>query len=376
MENTTLRVSDAVALINQTLEYAYPVIVVEGEVSSFKVNQGKYVFFDIKDPEASLGCFMTVWQLRVPIEDGMKVRVIAQPKLTAWGKFSLTVREVRPVGEGDIKRSFEMLKAKLEKEGLFAPERKRALPKLPERIGVIASTESAGYVDFLTILGARWGGMDVAVAHVQVQGMGAPEQIIRAIEYFNMRSEPPEVIIIVRGGGSQDDLAVFNDEPLVRAVAASRVPTLVGIGHEVDVSLVDLVADVRAATPSNAAEILTPDRRELLYTAAQAAERLGERLTRRVEKIHEELEVFPSRALERMQLRLQNYKRSVVQQRRMLEQLSPNAVLKRGYALVRSEQDEVLKGENLAKVKKGDHLKIETAKVTIEVGVEDVKKRK
>jgi exodeoxyribonuclease VII large subunit len=376
MENTTLRVSDAVALINQTLEYAYPVLVIEGEVSSFKVNQGKYVFFDIKDSEASLGCFMTVWQLRVPIEDGMKVRVIAQPKLTAWGKFSLMVREVRPVGEGDIKRSFEMLKAKLEKEGLFDTARKRALPKLPERIGVIASTESAGYVDFLTILGARWGGMDVTVAHVQVQGIGAPEQIIRAIEHFNARSEPPEVLVIVRGGGSQDDLAVFNDEPLVRAVAASRVPTLVGIGHEVDISLVDLVADVRAATPSNAAEILTPDRRELLYTAAQAAERLSERLTRRVEKIHDELEIFPSRALERMQLRLQNFQRSVVQQRRMLEQLSPNAVLKRGYALVRSEFGDVLKGENLAKVKKGDHLKIETAKVTIEVGVEDVKKRK
>ncbi len=121
MENTPLTVSDAIALINQTLEYAYPTLVVEGEVASFKVNKDRYVFFDIKDASGTLGCFMTVYQLRVGLEDGMRVRVTARPRLTEWGRFSLTVRDVQPVGEGSIKRSFELLRAKLEKRGYLRP---------------------------------------------------------------------------------------------------------------------------------------------------------------------------------------------------------------------------------------------------------------
>src|SRR5689334_15535568 len=134
MEKTPLTVSQSIALINQTLEYAYPVMLVEGEISSFKINRDKYVFFDLKDEEASLNCFMTVWQLRMPLEDGMKVQVVANPRLTAWGKFSLTVQAVQPVGEGSLKRSLELLKKKLEGEGLFALERKKSLPHLPHRI--------------------------------------------------------------------------------------------------------------------------------------------------------------------------------------------------------------------------------------------------
>ena len=170
MEHLPLSVSDAVALVNQTLEYAFPTLVVEGEVSSFKVNQGKFVFFDIKDSDSSLGCFMMVYQLRVPLEDGMRVQVVATPKLTNWGKFSLTVREIRPVGEGALRRAYELLRAKLETEGLFAVERKRRLPDMPKNIAVISSTQAAGYADFVRILGERWGGLNVQVAHVQVQG--------------------------------------------------------------------------------------------------------------------------------------------------------------------------------------------------------------
>ncbi|HEX4662292.1 MAG TPA: exodeoxyribonuclease VII large subunit [Candidatus Saccharimonadales bacterium] len=375
MEKTVLSVSDALALVNQTLDYAFPVLVIEGEVSSFKVNQGKYVFFDVKDAGASLGCFMTVWQLRMPIEDGMKVRVVATPKLTQWGKFSLTVREVLPVGEGNLKHSFEMLKAKLEKEGLFDPARKRPLPHLPQRIGVIASVESAGYVDFLTILSARWGGIEIDVAHVQVQGAGAPEQIIRAIEYFNGVSQPPEILVIVRGGGSADDLAVFNDEPLTRAVAASRVPTLVGIGHEVDVSLVDLVADRRAATPSNAAELLVPDRRELLATLGQSSQRLGDKLTQRLEATRQLLETFPTRTSERLQGRIDMLRRTTVQHQRLLEQLSPTAVLQRGYALIRSADSVLLRGGAIDTITVGDQLQIETQRAILKVGVQDVRKK-
>src|SRR5664279_3322909 len=155
----TFSVSDFIALTNQTLEYAYPIVEVEGEISSFKVNQGKFVFFDIKDAGASVGCFMTVWQLRIPIEDGMKVIVTATPKLTQWGKFSLTVKAVLPSGEGALKKSFELLKAKLEQEGLFLEDRKRTLPPIPQHVAVISSTQSAGYADFMKIVNDRWGGL-------------------------------------------------------------------------------------------------------------------------------------------------------------------------------------------------------------------------
>ena len=260
----TLGVSDFIALVNQTLEYAYPSVVIEGELSSFKLSKGKFVFFDLKDDQSAVSCFMMSWQLRTPLEDGMKVRVVAVPKLTAWGKFSLTVRDIRPVGEGDIKKSFKLLLAKLQKEGLFDQSRKRRLPHIPQRVGLIASTESAGYADFIKILNGRWGGLDVQVADVQVQGANAAPQIMRAITYFNEHAQPVDVLVVVRGGGSAEDLAVFNEEPLVRTIAASRIPTMVGVGHEVDTSLADLAADVRAATPSNAAQLLVPDREAVI----------------------------------------------------------------------------------------------------------------
>ncbi|HEU0266070.1 MAG TPA: exodeoxyribonuclease VII large subunit, partial [Candidatus Saccharimonadaceae bacterium] len=263
-EHLRYSVSDFIAIVNQTLDFAYPTVEIEGEVASFKVNQGKFVFFDLKDSSSTVSCFMMVFQLRVPIEDGMKVIVTASPKLTNWGRFSLTVRTIRPSGEGSLKKSFELLKAKLDKEGLFAVERKRPLPTTPRHIGVISSTGAAGYADFVKIVNARWGDMQIDVAHVQVQGEVAPEQMVRALKYFNQQEMLPEVIVLIRGGGSADDLSAFNDEPLVREIAASRVPVLTGIGHEIDVSLADLVADLAASTPSNAAELLVPDRREVL----------------------------------------------------------------------------------------------------------------
>ncbi|MEO5499475.1 MAG: exodeoxyribonuclease VII large subunit, partial [Candidatus Saccharimonadales bacterium] len=259
-----LTVSEAIAYVNQTLEYAYPSITIEGEVSSFKLNQNKFVFFDIKDESGILNCFMMAFQLRVPVEDGMKVRITARPKVTDKGRFSLTVRDIKPVGEGSLKRSFDLLKAKLDKEGLFVAERKRQLPYLPSRIGVISSTSAAGYADFVKIISERWGGIELVIAHTQVQGIDAPRQIVRALTHFNEMADPVEAIAIIRGGGSADDLSAFNDEPLVRAIAASRIPTIVGVGHEIDTSLADLAADARAATPSNAAQLLVPDKQEIV----------------------------------------------------------------------------------------------------------------
>lgn len=358
MENQKLSVSDFIALTNQTLEYAYPSVMIEGEVASFKVSQNKYVFFDLKDEDASIGCFMMIYQLRLPIEDGMKVIIAASPKLTQWGKFSLTVRAIRPSGEGSIKKSFEMLKAKLDAEGLFASERKRPLPVVPHHVAVISSTQAAGYADFIKILDDRWGGVKVDVAHVQVQGAEAPDQIIRALKYFNSRETLPEVIVIIRGGGSADDLSAFNDELLVREIAASRVPTLVGVGHEIDVSLADMVADVRAATPSNAAQILVPDRQEMIRSTRYKTSSVLQRTLGAIEEREVGLHGLLDRAVNAIERQDATTDERFQRFRHVLAQLDPNVVLKRGYAIIR--------GEHAV----GSHIEIETYKAIIGAKVE------
>lgn len=330
-------VSDFIAVINQSLEYSFGTVEIEGEVASFKVNQGKWVFFDLKDATGSVGCFMSLFQLRVPVEDGMKVVVRAVPKLTAWGKFSLTIQSIRPSGEGSLKKSFELLKAKLEKEGLFASERKRSLPEIPEHVAVISSTAAAGYADFIKILNDRWGGLRVDVAQVQVQGESAPEQMIRAINYFNEQETLPEVLVIIRGGGSADDLAAFNDEPLVRAIAASRIPTLVGVGHEVDVSLADMVADVRAATPSNAAQLLVPDRKEFTNLLGQLVRRVLIRTEGVVDEYVRDAQAMLRQGLTVMDARIDMSRSQLETLRQVMVAYDPRAVLSRGYAIVRGD---------------------------------------
>lgn len=356
-------VSDFIAVINQTLDFAYPSVEVEGEVASFKVNQGKFVFFDIKDADGSIGCFMMVFQLRLPIEDGMKVVVTATPKLTGWGKFSLTVKAIRPSGEGALKKSFELLKAKLDAEGLFSLERKRPLPKIPKHVAVISSTDAAGYADFIKILNDRWGGVKVDVAHVQVQGDSAPDQIIRAINYFNSREVLPEVLVIIRGGGSADDLASFNDEPLVRAVASSRIPTLVGVGHEIDESLADLAADVRAATPSNAAQILVPDKHEVIRFTKSQLRSLVPRMLGVIEQRQADIKLTLGAMLSAVDGQIGDRLSRLNSLKSVLNQLDPRTVLARGYALIRGD------------IKQGSEVEVETNQVIIKAEVKSVKNK-
>jgi exodeoxyribonuclease VII large subunit len=367
------QVSDLISVINQTLDYAYPSVVVEGEVASFKFSKNKYVFFDIKDDEGVLPCFMMAFQLRVALEDGMRVRLLAQPRLTAWGKFSLTVREVLPVGEGSIKRSFALLQAKLEKEGLFDPARKRHLPAIPHKIALVASVESAGYADFIKILNSRWGGVEVTVADVQVQGMSAANQIIRAIDHLNQQAELADVLVIVRGGGSAEDLAVFNDEALVRAVAASRIPTLVGVGHEVDTTLCDLAADVRAATPTNAAQLVVPDRAALIRELDQRERRLYERMAHRAADMRRKVDQAAQAMMKALEYRVSDWQRRLQQAGQVLRQLDPKVVLKRGYALVRDAKGGLIKAATQVKV--GDKLTITTASAILQAGVTDVERK-
>ena len=325
--------STLIAAVNQTLEYAYNSVLLVGEVASFKVNQGKWVFFDLKDEESSVSCFMSVYSLRVPLEDGMKIVVRGVPKLTKWGKFSFTVSAVKPVGDGSIKKAFELLKKKLSDEGLFAPEKKRELPKDITELGVISSTGAAGYADFVKIINARWGGMHVQVAHTQVQGMDAPDQIIRALKYFNERSEV-QVIAILRGGGSADDLSCFNDEELVRTIAASKIPVITGIGHEVDESLADLAADVRASTPSNAAEMLTPDRESVRYGIEMSINTIETVVCNRINALLKQIDE-PIIGIKRLlKEKIDSYGALLAQKMQVLEALNPEKVLKQGYAIL------------------------------------------
>jgi exodeoxyribonuclease VII large subunit len=364
MENVQLTVSDFVALVNQTLEYAYPSVAIIGEVAEFRVSQGKWVSFKLKDDDSVVDCFMGIYQLRIPIENGMKIMVVAAPRLNGkWGKFSLNVRAVKPVGEGSIKKGFELLKAKLEAEGLFALERKRSLPRVPSRVGVITSTESAAYADFCKIINERWGGMSVEVAHTQVQGDPAADQIIRAIKYFNNLEVLPDVLVIVRGGGSAEDLMTFNDELLAREIAGSRIPTLVGVGHEVDHTLADMVADRRAATPTNAAEILVPDRREIIRSAHQQATSLGHQLIQAIDQYSERTKEQLEAAFRRIVERLDDSFGRLETLRVAVAQVNPENVLKQGYALIRGD------------IKPGSNIQIETHQSHITAEVQDVRSK-
>ena len=362
-------VSDFVALINQTLDFAYPSVSVEGEVSGFKISKNKWVYFDLKDKESTVNCFMTIYQMNAPIEDGMRLRVRANPRLTKWGRFSLTVSNLQPVGEGSLKRAMQLLQVKLEKEGLFDPARKRRLPVYPQRIGVVSSAQAAGYGDFLKIINARWGGLTIVLADVQVQGDAAPAQVVAAIEHFGQMAEPVDVLVVKRGGGSADDLAAFSAESVVRAVAASRVPTVVAVGHEIDVSLADLAADVRASTPSNAAELLVPDRTELLSRAEYMHSSIYQTFRRTLGHEKERLSGF----IESWRLRMREPRHRLELLEQQLLSLSPTRALEKGYSIVRSEKGLV---RRFGDVSAGERIMIELSDAEVVAEVKDVKKIK
>ena len=330
-------VSDFIATSNDIFEKSFPSVLIEGEISSFKVNQNKFVFFDLKDEESVLGCFMTVWQLRFPLEDGMKVIAQVKPKLTNWGKFSLTVEKITPKGEGSLKKSLEILKEKLTREGLFDENRKRRIPQDLQKVAVISSTQAAGYADFIKIINERWGGLKIIVAHTQVQGMAASDQIIRAIDFLNSQSELPDVIAIIRGGGSADDLAVFNDEKLVRAVANSRVPIITGIGHEIDQSLCDLAADFAASTPSNVAQILTPNKFDEMRFLRSKILRTNDLLLSKIAELKKSNREKNQEIRNRILQNILDQKREVQAKKRILESYNPQNILAKGYALISGE---------------------------------------
>lgn len=277
-------VGELTRAVRTTLERAFGTVWVQGEISNLRRQASGHQYFTLKDDAAQLPCVLfagTARTLRgLRLADGLQVQLFGELTVyEARGQYQLVVEIAQEVGQGALQARFEALKTRLAAEGLFAAERKRPLPRFPARIGVVTSPTGAAIRDFLHVLHRRMPGIDVVIHPVRVQGRGAAAEIARAIGDFSAAPEngvpAVEVIVVTRGGGSLEDLWEFNEEVVARAIAASRVPVVSAVGHEIDFTLSDFAADLRAPTPSAAAEILAADARELCRGLAQLAQRAG-----------------------------------------------------------------------------------------------------
>jgi exodeoxyribonuclease VII large subunit len=392
-DKRVLTVSELTSRIKVTLEDSFPQVWIQGEISNAKLHTSGHFYFTLKDERAQIAAVM--WRNRVAAllfkpQDGMNV--IARGSITVYplrGNYQLDVLQLQPLGVGELQLAFERLKKKLAAEGLFDPAHKKPIPPFPERIGVITSETGAALQDIRSVLARRFPSVEVIVYPVRVQGAGAAEEIAEAIGAMN-RYGRLDVLIVGRGGGSLEDLWAFNEEIVARAIYASNIPIISAVGHEIDLSIADFVADVRAATPSAAAELAVRDRSELLdilrnlcYTMRQAMEDristwrdriqtlvgsysfnrphdLLRESAQRVDELERSLSRVMTRCVERYAMRQHS-----VQQR--LEALSPVRVLQRGYALVRKENVIVTSARRLHE---GDRAEIQFHDGTVPTRVE------
>jgi len=319
-----------------------PTVWIEGEVTELRRQQNwQTVFLTLKDPEDGACLSVTMPRsrfdaLRLDLRDGERVHVFGRPELfEARGDLRLRALSIERFGLGEHLAALERLKATLGAEGLFAPERKRPLPRLPRRIGLLTGADAAAKRDVLTTISGRFPPAQVLVAETYVQGPRAPAAIVETLEELAAAPEV-DVVVLARGGGSFEDLLPFSDERVVRAIAACRVPVVSAVGHEQDTPLCDLAADVRASTPTAAARLVVPDLDELLQRLERAHDSIELSLRRRLERDRERLE--------RDRRRLRGAPRISVERKRArcehaagrLRALSPRATLERGYAIVRS----------------------------------------
>ena len=266
-EQQILTVTEVTEQIKELLETSFPNVWIEGEISNFSRPRSGHCYLTLKDDEAQLPAVIwrsTASRLRFDLHDGLEVVCLGHLDVyPPRGRYQLIVREIEPKGIGALELAFRQLRDKLAKEGLFEPGYKKPLPAFSRRIAVVTSATGAAIRDFLEVLRRRWRGADVWIVPVRVQGEGAAEEIAAALEDVNRLADRPDCIVVTRGGGSLEDLWAFNEEVVVRAIFASKIPVVSAIGHEIDVTLSDLVADVRALTPSEAAELVAPAADEL-----------------------------------------------------------------------------------------------------------------
>jgi exodeoxyribonuclease VII large subunit len=365
-----ITVTEFITVLNQTLDYAYPQVVIIGELANFRISKNKWVYFDLKDEMSSLKFFGTVYQLRQPLEEGMLLKVTSLPRLHNVYGFSMQIQSIDLVGEGSLRRAAELVQEKLTKEGLFDIARKRNLVYPPNKIGLITSAQSAAYADFIKIINDRWRGVEIRLLDVQVQGEPAVEQIIDAISLLNNSNFDLDVIVIIRGGGSPEDLSAFNSESLTRAVAGSKIPTLVAVGHEIDVSLAELASDKRASTPSNAAELLVPDRKIVLEQLKHSSQLLN-KLTRdsfliAKENLKHNLDLLDDFTIKR----ISDAAKELANNMHLLEAYNPKSIMQRGYSIVFKGKKAITSSTD---VKSGDILDIRLAYGSISSKVNTVK---
>lgn len=353
-------------------------VVVEGEISQINVSQGRWLFITVKDDQASVEVFgiadqITGYDL---LQTGMLVRIYGRPRLyQKSGRFSLFAKQIAPAGEGALQIAFEKLKLKLERAGFFDIERKRPLPAFPERIGLITAKDSRAYSDFVKVLQERLGGLKIFFYPVNVQGHEAINSILTAFQYFGQHKAKVDLIILARGGGSLEDLQAFNDERVAQAIFASRVPVVCGIGHEDDVSIADLVADLRASTPSNAAELVVRHRQALLeqtdFQIREVSTLINQLLVQTQQTLIRQVNVlatFANQVQQQVQAVIQVRQRLMQavdtwwQQKnlkventvRLLKSLDFRQVLKRGFSITVNQDGTILK--SVRQIKKGDQM--------------------
>lgn len=312
---------------------------IKGEVSGLKSYQSGHWYFTLKDPDAQLRCVM--WRsyaskVGAQPAEGTEVYVLASP--TVWeekGEFRLNCVVMLPTaGIGLAQQLFERTRAALEKDGLLDPARKRRLPEYPHAIALVTSPDGAALRDMITVARRRWPAVRLLLVGAKVQGAESEPDLVRALGIVN-RLEGVDLCVIGRGGGSREDLIVFNSEAVCRALAALRIPSISAVGHETDIALTDLVADVRAATPSAAMELALPDRAELVRRVETLARRLGTGLTRRTRLLGERLARTGDRLTLAMQRRIEQPRTRLDRLQAQLLALNPEAILQRGYAIAR-----------------------------------------
>jgi exodeoxyribonuclease VII large subunit len=364
-----LSVSQLTEQLKELLEVAFPVVWVSGEISNFSRPQSGHCYFTLKDDQAQIRAVL--WRgdaarMKFDLHDGLEV--ICQGGVDLYaprGSYQLVVRQIQPKGMGALELALRRLREKLAAEGLFDAARKRPLPRFPRRIAIVTSPTGAAVRDFLEVLGRRWRGVDVLVVPTRVQGEGAAQEVAQAIARVNRLATQVDTLVVARGGGSLEDLWTFNEEIVVRAIHASRIPVISAVGHEIDVTLSDLVADVRALTPSEAAELVAPSADDVRQHVVRQAARLTAALRNRAQYLRSRLEALASRRVLRrphqlvtdleqrldelgqrseraMRRQLEVSQARIEKAAAQLESLSPLGVLSRGYSLTQRQRDGAL----------------------------------
>ncbi|MDD4201859.1 MAG: exodeoxyribonuclease VII large subunit [Candidatus Omnitrophica bacterium] len=349
-------VSELTKDIRKIIENNFPYLWLEGEISNFKRHSSGHLYLNLKDKDAIIQAVMfkgSADKLQFKPEDGLKIT--CSGKISVYdqrGQYQIYISSMEPQGLGSLQLAFEQLKEKLKKEGLFDSSRKRPIPFLPAKIGVITSPTGAAIRDILNVLRRRFSNAEIILNPVKVQGNEAKNEIVQAIELFNKRDKI-DVMIVARGGGSLEDLWAFNEEIVARAIANSRIPVISAVGHEIDWTIADFVADFRAPTPSAAAELVLPEKEELLNRISVAKQRLKNALQSTVIQYEQRLDELKEALLFRQENFIRKTKQCLDNLIGKLEVLSPLSTIKRGYSITKADNTgKVLK--DIKKIKKGD----------------------